>query len=195
MNLNATFMELLVRARAVPPEVLEHAGDAFDVGELSTESRPVFARPPAPDAAKAWESFLRRWKLARARLAGRTLLCGRVPAPGCEFWIILKASPPAVVVCERTEEGGSVPVRVRLCPGIHLEVRSHGSYRGVVLVAEEPAVEETLARARASAAFGELTRWFDARSAHAGGRGYLLIRAGRLPRFIREVRMLLESYA
>ena len=119
----------------------------------------------------------------------------RVPAPGCEFWVILQAWPPSVVVCERREENGSVPVRVRLCPGIHLETRSYGSYRGVALVAEEPSTEEKLARARASAAFEELTRWFEVRGARVSGRGYLLIRAGRPPRFIRELRLLLEGYA
>jgi hypothetical protein len=99
-----------------------------------------------------------------------------------------------VICCERKASPGAYPVRVPLCPGLHLEVHYHISCRGFTLLTEHAAAEEWLGKALASLAFEELALWFDLRTVPLGGHRYFMIRAERLPRFIREFRAFLQGY-
>lgn len=129
-----------------------------------------------------------------ARFARRTLVYGRIPTPQGEYWVLVAPDQEKVIFYQRREEAWAGPVRVRLCRGLELHVEDHGPFRGLRLWASGEVETERLSQAVASLSFTKLLRWHDARTINGLRGPVVLVRRERMPKFLRDLRTLLQLY-
>ena len=88
----------------------------------------------------------------------------------------------------------SLLIQVRISHGVVARVQSADRYRGVTLTTLHPALMADLQKLQCGKEFLELLTWHDARRRNVAGQPYYLLPGARLPHFIRELKLFLESH-